>query len=117
MEATTRQLNYIKVLAERAGKRIEPEDMEGLSKEEASRTIDRLQGKKESRNGQAQKGSRPPVVDNALFGLAAKLIWRQYLATSRTPRKGEFSEDVIRTYIRLRRMRKELRQKLGDGTQ
>jgi hypothetical protein len=42
MNATDKQLNYIALLSERTGKPVRRSDIEGLSKNEASKVIDRL---------------------------------------------------------------------------
>lgn len=117
MEATTRQLNYIQVLAKRAGKDIAQKKVEGLSKEEASRTIDRLQ--EEVGGDEVSEAETTPErrVNKPLFGLAAKLVWKRYLATGEAPEKDQFPRDVIQTYKRLLHTQRMLKKELEGGAE
>lgn len=112
MEATTRQLNYIKVLARRAGKDIDEEQVEGLSKEEASRTIDNLQEEAGTERQSSGETEQSTEVSNPMFGLAAKLVWQRHLATDTPVEKQQFESDVIHVYKLLHEIKGTLKRKL-----
>jgi len=80
MEATQKQIKYIKVLAKRVGNPIKDEDMPSYDKEEASKIIDDLLGQLVKQNGDAKKETK--VVDSDFngqrFGLACKLVAQHY---------------------------------------
>lgn len=108
------QLNYISLLAERAGKPVPRSKIEGLSKDEASKVIDRLQAKLGISNGKKANRAAPgkAQVNDPLFGLSAKLVWQLMVATDRRPRNENFTAQVISLYQELSRIRQQLKRKL-----
>ena len=105
MNATQRQISYIHTLAKKAGKTVSDQQTEDLSKEEASRLIDSLQ----EETGHTPRRAR---VNDAMFGLAAKLVWQHSLKAEEPPLDGQFAKRVITVYKRLEQAKKQLKRQV-----
>ena len=88
---TEKQINAIKNLAKRANTSI---DVEGItSKQEASRILDELIGKRNGKNGAGEYKDR-----KCAYGLAAKLVFGRYQQLSVNHKSEEFWKEVDEFY-------------------
>lgn len=116
MQATTRQIEYVRDLSKRAGKEVEEAKLQELSKEQASSIIEHLQARLGTTDAQTTTTGGVRIND-AMFGLSAKLVWQHALKTDEPPMNGKFNKKVISVYKRLMQAKQELREQLGEGSQ
>ena len=116
MQATTRQLEYVRDRSKRAGKEVDEAKLRGLSKEQASSIIEMLQEGVAETDTQTRGTSRARINDT-MFGLAAKLVWQHALKTDEPPMNSKFNKKVITVYKRLTQAKQELREELAEGSQ
>ena len=119
MQATEKQLKYIVTLARRVGKEVPQSRMEDLSKGEASRIIDRLQAKLGITSGDEIGNLRQQarMVDDALFGLSAKLVWQMRVIMKEPPLSNSFGEKVITLYQELSMLKQALKKEMAGKAQ
>jgi len=119
MQATEKQLKYIVTLARRVGKEVPQSRMEDLSKGEASRIIDRLQAKLGITSGDEIGNLRQQtrMVDDALFGLSAKLVWQMRVIMKEPPLSNSFGEKVIALYQELSMLKQALKKEMAGKAQ
>ena len=115
MEATTKQMEYIKDLAKEAGKDINEDRVQDLTREQASEIIDGLQ--RELGNAPTARQRTSGGMNDALFGLAAKLVWQRSLTIGEPPLNDRFRDNVIKTYREIARAKREFSEQLNGASQ
>ena len=110
MKASEKQLKYIEMLAKQAGKEVNQSRLDSLTKQQASIIIDNLQNESPKSTQQ-----RAQTINDALFGLAAKLVWQHNLTIQEPPLNRRLSEKVIKVYTRLTEAKQKLKKSIAEG--
>ena len=110
MKASEKQLKYIDVLAKQAGREVNHSRVDSLTKQQASIIIDSLQEEVPENSQQ-----RAQAINDAMFGLAAKLVWQHSLTIHEAPLNPRLSEKVIKVYTRLTEAKQKLKETIAES--